>query len=63
MISLVEILIIIVIPVAICFPIWKIIAKAGYPGIFSLCIFIPIINIVMLYWFSFSEWPTLKVKR
>lgn len=39
-------------------PAWKIVSKAGYNGAWSLLIFIPLVNIIMMYVFAFSEWPT-----
>jgi hypothetical protein len=41
-------------------PLWKIFSKAGYPGIMSLTMFVPILNVVMFYFLGFSEWPVLK---
>jgi hypothetical protein len=41
-------------------PFWKIFSKAGYPGIMSLTMFVPILNVVMLFFLGFSEWPVLK---
>ncbi|QAU23052.1 hypothetical protein EO087_02805 [Dyella sp. M7H15-1] len=39
-------------------PAWKIVSKAGYNGAWSLLIFIPLVNIIMMYVFAFSQWPT-----
>jgi hypothetical protein len=39
-------------------PAWKIVSKAGFNGAWSLLIFIPLVNIVMMYVFAFSQWPT-----
>ncbi len=38
-------------------PYWRIVTKAGYPGSIALLFFIPILNVIMLFWFAFSEWP------
>ena len=46
--------------VPIIVPIWKIFSKAGFPGWLSLSMFIPILNIIVLFYFAFSEWPALK---
>jgi len=45
------------------FTLWlgsKIVAKAGYPKFFVLCLIIPILNIIMIWFFAFSKWPNLK---
>jgi hypothetical protein len=39
-------------------PAWKIVAKAGYNGAWALLLFIPLVNIIMLYVFAFNTWPT-----
>lgn len=45
--------------VAIVFivPLWKILTKAGFNGAWSLLAFIPLVNIIALWVFAFSEWP------
>jgi len=41
-------------------PAWKIVAKAGYAGAWSLFALVPVINIIMLWVFAFSTWPGHK---
>lgn len=36
---------------------WKIALKAGYPGLYGLSVFVPILNIVALIIFVFKPWP------
>ena len=38
---------------------WKIFSKAGYSGVLSLLMLIPILNIVMFLWIAFGAWPSL----
>jgi uncharacterized membrane protein YhaH (DUF805 family) len=38
----------------------RILRKAGYSGWRCLIIFVPLVNIVMVYVFAFSDWPSLK---
>lgn len=38
-------------------PFWRIFTKAGYPGLIALLVFIPGINLILLYWFAFADWP------
>ncbi len=45
------------------FTLWlgsKIMEKAGYPKWFVLCLLIPLVNIMMIWFFAFSKWPNLK---
>ena len=41
-------------------PVWKIFSKAGYPGILAVTMFVPFLNIIMIFFLGFSEWPVLK---
>lgn len=41
----------------IVLPFWRICEKAGYPGIVALLVFIPVVNLIFLYWFAFADWP------
>ena len=41
-------------------PAWRIVSKAGYSGAWSLFAFVPVINVVMLWVFAFSQWPRVK---
>ncbi|HYW11414.1 MAG TPA: hypothetical protein VE871_05635 [Longimicrobium sp.] len=38
-------------------PAWRIVSKAGYPGAWSLLLFVPVINLIAIFVFAFSEWP------
>jgi hypothetical protein len=41
-------------------PAWKIVSKAGYAGAWSLFVFVPVVNVIMLWVFAFSTWPRNK---
>jgi hypothetical protein len=41
-------------------PFYLIFKKAGYPGITSLAMALPLVNILLLFWFALSEWPLLQ---
>ena len=45
---------------AVIYPLYKIITKAGYSGWLVLVIFVPIVNLVAFWFFAFSKWPNLK---
>jgi len=38
-------------------PWYKIFSKAGYSGWYSLVMLVPLLNIIALFIFAFSEWP------
>lgn len=53
--------------IVICFslslvvwPFWRIFAKAGFAAPLSILMIIPLINLAVLYFVAFSEWPALK---
>jgi hypothetical protein len=41
-------------------PAWRIASKAGFPGVSSLLILIPVVNIVVIWVFAFIKWPVEK---
>lgn len=41
-------------------PFWMICSKAGFPGWISLAILIPMLNLVLLFFLAFAEWPALQ---
>jgi hypothetical protein len=42
-------------------PTWRIVRRAGYPGAWSLLSFIPVLNVIMLWVFAYSDWPRKRV--
>jgi hypothetical protein len=38
-------------------PAWRIVAKTGNAGVMSLALLVPVVNIIMILYFAFSEWP------
>ena len=46
--------------IIIILPLWKVFSKAGYPGAPSLGMILPAVNIALLYFLGFSDWPVLK---
>lgn len=55
-----ELLVIIALGAFLVFPAWKIFSKAGYSGILSLALLVPILNLVIWWFLALSEWPVLK---
>lgn len=39
---------------------WKIFSKAGFSGWISLLLLVPIVNLIVIIWFAFADWPALK---
>ena len=53
-------LIVIAICLAMLYPYVRIIRRAGYSGWWLLTMFVPILNMVMLWVFAFAKWPALS---
>jgi hypothetical protein len=41
-------------------PFWRLFSKAGYSGLWSLLMVIPLVNLITLYVLAFSDWPALR---
>ncbi len=41
-------------------PYWKIFSKAGFPGWYSFLLLVPILNLIMIFYLAFAEWPIHK---
>jgi hypothetical protein len=44
----------------VLYPLWKIFPKAGFSPLFSILMFIPIVNLAILYYLAFAKWPNSK---
>jgi hypothetical protein len=51
-----------VFPLLYIVPAWKIVSKAGYSGAWSLLIIVPLVNLIMLWVFAFSDWPRQRAR-
>jgi len=55
--------IIIIFAAILVIPYWRIFGKAGFSPWLGLLMFVPLVNVGMLYFLGFSEWPSLKEKK
>jgi hypothetical protein len=44
-------------------PAWRICSKAGFPGALGLLIIVPLLNIGLLFFLAFAEWPSLRPQK
>ena len=49
-----------VLAVIVLIPYWRIFGKAGFQSALGLLMVIPVVNVIMLYYLAFSDWPSLK---
>jgi hypothetical protein len=53
-------LIVLLIIVIIYYPIYKIIRRAGFSGWWVLVSFVPVVNVIAIWFFAFCKWPNLN---
>ncbi len=49
-----------VIAVLVVIPAWRICQRVGYPGVMGLLILVPLLNLGLLYFIAFSDWPATR---
>jgi len=49
--------------VLLFYPFWRVATKAGYPGVMSLLLFVPVVNFIFLWVAALSEWPIERQLR
>ena len=58
-----ELLLVLALPALIIWPAWRICSKAGFPGALGLLIVVPLLNLALLFFLAFAEWPALRHKK
>jgi hypothetical protein len=53
-------LLVIAVVILLFWPWAKIFSKAGYSAWWCLTVYIPFVNLIVLFWFAFADWPILK---
>lgn len=46
----------------VIFPHWRMFQRAGYPGAMALLMLVPLVNLIVLIWFAFADWPALRAR-
>lgn len=49
-----------VIAIVVVIPVWRICQRAGYPGWLGVLMLIPMVNLALLYFIAFANWPADK---
>jgi hypothetical protein len=42
---------------------WRIFSRTGLPGVLSLLLLLPVVDLIILGYFAFTDWPILKELR
>ena len=53
----------VVVGALVVWPAWRIVGKTGYPSVLGLAAFVPLLNIVLVLFLAFSEWPVERQLR
>lgn len=53
----------IVLSLLLVWPMWRICMKAGFPGPLGLMAIVPLLNLGLLFFLAFAEWPALRDKK
>jgi hypothetical protein len=59
-ITALELVVVAVICGLVIWPFWKIFTKAGFCGWLSLTQVIPIVNLLVLFYVAFAQWPAYR---
>lgn len=52
-----------VMAVVVVVPVWRICQRIGYPGWMGILVLIPMVNLVLLYFIAFTDWPNDRNKN
>lgn len=52
-----------VIALVVVIPAWRICQRTGYPGWLGVLILIPVLNLALIYFIAFADWPADKARK
>lgn len=52
----------VIVAALVIFPHWRMFQRAGYSGALSLLMLVPLVNLIVLLWFAFADWPALRAQ-
>ena len=55
-----EMLVVILLPLVLILPTWRICAKAGFLGFIGIGAAVPFLNLCLLFFLAFAKWPALS---
>ncbi|MDX1755504.1 MAG: hypothetical protein R3175_05520 [Marinobacter sp.] len=44
--------------IVVVIPVWRICQRTGFPGWISILVLIPLLNLALLYFIAFADWPS-----
>jgi hypothetical protein len=55
-----ELLILLFMAMLVVWPFWRIFSKAGFTGWLAIGMLFPLVNLILLFYLGFAEWPALQ---
>lgn len=49
-----------VVAMVVVIPVWRICQRTGYPGWMGMLMLISVVNLLLLYFIAFADWPADK---
>jgi hypothetical protein len=54
-----ELIILLLMAVVVVWPFWRIFSKAGFTGWLAIGMLFPLVNLILVFYLAFAEWPAL----
>jgi hypothetical protein len=54
-----ELILLLPVAVLMVWPFWRIFSKAGFPGWLAIGMLFPLVNLILIFYLGFAEWPAL----
>jgi hypothetical protein len=54
-----ELIILLFMAVLVVWPFWRIFSKAGFTGWLAIGMLLPLVNLILVFYLAFAEWPAL----
>jgi hypothetical protein len=54
-----EIIVLLFMALLIVWPFWRIFTKAGFTGWLAIGMLFPLVNLILVFYLAFAEWPAL----
>jgi hypothetical protein len=61
--ALIMMMAIVMVPIFWIVPMWRILTRTGHAGAWALLGFVPVLNLILMWVFAFSEWPVDRERR
>ena len=53
----------VILPMLIVIPLWRILTRVGFSGMWALLALFPVVNLILLWFLAFADWPILEAHK